>query len=164
MRNETFEEILRSIRLPLGTLLFDEKTYRVEKQDFRALGKRHQKDLNMFEKFLVLSDGERSVVGGVLFYGAVDIQATMLEEYRGRGFMSAIHHNGIMSAECYEGQKVSIVTSEFYTMDEFLCRNHLLKMAGLTAKNLPEVYAHLRCFRAKGIEKYDEAAFVATFS
>ena len=28
MRNETFEEILRSIRLPLGTLLFDETLFR----------------------------------------------------------------------------------------------------------------------------------------
>ena len=100
MRNETFEEILRSIRLPLGTLLSDGSTYRVEKQDFRVLSRRHQKDLDMFEKFLVLSDGLGTVVGGVLFYGAVDIQATVLEDYRGHGFMSAIHHNGIMAAEC----------------------------------------------------------------
>lgn len=68
----------------------------------------------MFEKFLVLTDGMGTVVGGVLFYGSVDIQATVLEEYRGRGFMSAIHHNGIMSTECYEEQKVSIVMKDRY--------------------------------------------------
>ena len=59
---------------------------------------------------------------------------------------------------------MSIVTSEFYTMEEFLRRDHLLKLAGLTAKNLPEVYAHLKYFRAKGSEQYDEEAFVAAFS
>ncbi len=29
------------------------------------------------------------VVGGVIFYGSVDMQVTMLPQYRGRGYMSA---------------------------------------------------------------------------
>lgn len=99
MTNDKFIEILRYIRLPRGTLLYDGTTYRLCRQDFPP--RKFRDDLRMFEKMLVLSDGNDQVVGGVLFYDNFDIQVTTLPKYRGRGYMSAIHKNGIMESECY---------------------------------------------------------------
>ena len=101
----------------------------------------------MFEKMLVLSDGNNHAVGGVLFYDSFDIQVTTLPKYRGRGYMSAIHKNGIMKSECYPDQKVSIVVDELRSLDDFLVRDHMLRMAGLRANNLPKVYEWLKYFR-----------------
>lgn len=103
--------------------------------------------MDSFEKILVLSDGNLHVVGGVLFYGSYDLQVTTLPRYRNRGYMSAIHRNGILESECYPGQRVSIEPSELRSMDDFLKRAHMLRMIGLRAKNLPEVYSWLRMLR-----------------
>ena len=144
MRNEDFLDFLRYIKLPRGTLLSDGTTYRLGKQDFPP--RKLRQELDSFEKILVLSDGNLHVVGGVLFYGSVDIQVTTLPRYRGRGYMSAIHKNGILKSECYPGQKVSIEPRELRSMNDFLKRDHMLRMIGLRAKNLPEVYSWLKCF------------------
>ena len=144
MKNEDFLAFLRYIKLPRGTLLSDGTTYRLGKEDFPP--RKFRQELDSFEKILVLSDGNLHVVGGVLFYGSVDIQVTTLPHYRGRGYMSAIHRNGILESECYPGQKVSIEPGELRSMDDFLIRDHMLRMIGLRAKNLPEVYSWLNCF------------------
>lgn len=91
MRNEDFLDFLRYIKLPRGILLVDGTTYCLEKQDFPP--RKFRQELDSFEKILVLSDGNLHVVGGVLFYGSVDIQVTTLPRYRNRGYMSAIHKN-----------------------------------------------------------------------
>lgn len=143
MRNEDFLDFLRYIKLPRGMLLNDGTTYRLGKEDFLPRKFRHE--LDAFEKILVLSDGNLHVVGGVLFYGNVDIQVTILPQSRGRGYMSAIHRNGVLESECYPGQKVSIEPGELRSMDDFLKRDHMLRMIGLRAKNLPKVYSWLRC-------------------
>lgn len=145
MRNEDFLDFLRCIKLPRGTLLGDGTTYRLCKSDFPA--RKFRKELDSFEKILVLSDGYEHVVGGVLFYGNVDIQVTILPKYRGRGYMSAIHRNGILESECYPEQKVSIEVGELRSLDDFLVRDHMLRMAGLRAKNLPEIYGWLKMLR-----------------
>ena len=145
MTNDKFIEILRYIRLPRGTLLYDGTTYRLCRQDFPP--RKFREDLRMFEKMLVLSDGNDHVVGGVLFYDNFDIQVTTLPKYRGRGYMSAIHKNGIMESECYPDQKVSIIVDELRSLDDFLVRDHMLRMAGLRANNLPKVYEWLKYFR-----------------
>lgn len=160
MTNETFINILRYIRLPRGTLLRDGKTYRLEKKDFPP--QKFKQELTDFEKILVLSDGFDHVVGGVLFYGNVDIQVTVLPRYRGRGYMSAIHKNGVLASECYPRQQVSIVCMELQSIDDFLLRNHMLKMAGLRANNLVEVYKWLDMLRQ--VDNYDEKSFVREFS
>ena len=144
MRNEDFLDFLRYIKLPRGILLGDGTTYKLEKQDFPP--RKFRSELEAFEKILVLSDGRDHVVGGVLFYGSYDIQVTILPRYRNQGYMSAIHKNGILASECYPGQQVSIVTDELRSMDDFLRRNHMLRMAGLKAKNLTEVYKWLSFF------------------
>lgn len=160
MTNETFIDILRYIRLPRGTLLNDGKTYRLGKSDFPP--RKFRKDLEAFEKLLVLSDGNGNVVGGVLFYGNVDIQVTTLPKYRGCGYMSAIHKNGILASECYPKQQVSIVCRELRTIDDFLLRNHMLTMAGLRANNLIEIYKRLNFYGQ--VDDYDEESFVKEFS
>lgn len=159
MRNEDFLDFLRYITLPRGTLLGDGTTYCLEKQDFPP--RKFRQELDSFEKILVLSDGNLHVVGGVLFYGSVDIQVTTLPRYRNRGYMSAIHKNGILEAECYPRQRVSIEPSELRSMDDFLKRDHMLRMIGLRAKNLPEVYSWLNCFHQVDCSKED---FINTYS
>lgn len=159
MRNEDFLDFLRYIRLPRGTLLRDGTTYRLGRQDFPP--RKFREELDSFEKILVLSDGNYNVVGGVLFYGSVDIQVTILPRYRGQGYMSAIHKNGILAEECYPGQKVSIEPSELRSMEDFLKRDHMLRMIGLSAKNLPEVYKWLKMFRQVDCSEED---FVCRFS
>ena len=80
MRNEDFLDFLRYIKLPRGILLGDGTTYKLEKQDFPP--RKFRRELEAFEKILVLSDGFDHVVGGVLFYGSYDIQVTILPRYR----------------------------------------------------------------------------------
>lgn len=131
----------------------------MEKKNFPP--RKFKNDLDAFEKILVLSDGESHVVGGVLFYGSYDIQVTTLPRHRGCGYMSAIHKNVILASECYDNQQVSIVATELKCMDDFLIRHHMLKMAGLIANNLPEVYGWLRTIHAVDC---DEETFIKEFS
>lgn len=86
---------------------------------------------------------------------------TILPKYRGRGYMSAIHKNGILESECYPGQKVSIDLTELISMSDFLKRDHLLRMIGLRAKNLSEVYSCLKCFHQVDCT---EEEFIRTYS
>lgn len=160
MRNDDFIELLHYIKLPCGTLLCDGTTYRLGKEDYPP--RKLKKELEYFEKILVLSDGMDNVVGGVLFYGSYDIQVTVFPRQRGKGYMSAIHKNGILKSECYPGQQVSIAVDELRSMNDFLLRDHMLKMAGLRAKNLPEVYRHLSFFHM--VDEYDEERFLQDFS
>lgn len=159
MRNEDFLDFLRYIKLPCGTLLYDGTTYRLGKQDFPP--RKFRQELDSFEKILVLSDGDYHVVGGVLFYGRVDIQVTTLPRYRGQGYMSAIHKNGILESECYPGQQVSIEPSEIRRMEDFLKRDYMLRMIGLRPKNLPEVYRWLRFLHQVDCS---EEEFINTYS
>ena len=162
MKEETFENILRYIRLPIGVQLYDRCTYRVEKQDFFKL--HHFNELDSFDKFLVLSDGNLHVVGGVLFYGATDLQVTVFKKYRGKGYMSAIHDNGILRSECYEGQRASVAVDNIRTMDDFLLRWYLLQKIGVPVKNLSDVYRHLVFWDKKNISNFTEESFVEAFS
>ena len=75
--------------------------------------------------------------------------------------MSAIHKNGILAEECYPRQKVSIEPSELRSMEDFLKRDHMLRIIGLSAKNLPEVYKWLRMFRQVDCS---EEEFIRRFS
>ena len=164
MRNSDFEELLRKIKLPMGVLLADGKTFRIEEPLFHLFGKTAVKELTNFEKFLVLSDGKLNVVGGVLFYGNTDLQVTIFPEYRGSHYMSSIHKNGILMSECYEGQRVSLEVREIDTMDDFLLRIHMLKYVGIPVKNLSEIYKHLKFFRVPELDGVDEDTFVREYS
>ena len=164
MREVEFEEVLRSVKLPMGTLLKDGTTYRITPDFYSGLP--HAKDLSQhFKKFLVLSDGCFNVVGGVLPYWEFnDIQVTVFEEYRDQGYMSAIHKNGILRSELPRGQHVSLVTKEIRSMDDFLKRHYLLKNAGIPISNLPEVYQNLHFWCRDGSFNYDEETFINTFT
>ena len=164
MRNDDFEELLRRIKLPMGILLDDETTFRIEEPLFSQLGRKAIRELTNFEKFLVLSDGCLNVVGGVLFYGNTDLQVTILPEHRGNHYMSTIHKNGILASECYEGQRVSLELHEIKTMDDFLLRIHMLNYIDVPAKNMIEVYKHLKWLRLPELVTYDENRFVREFS
>ena len=101
MTDADFEKILRRLKLPLGKQLSDGRTYRVTKGSFVRLDTESRQLLRNFDKMLVLSDGAGHVTGGVLFYGRFDLQAQMLPEYKGLGYMSAIHHmlQGVSAVE-----------------------------------------------------------------
>ena len=159
MRNEDILDFLRYIKLPRGVRLRDGTTYRLGRHDFPP--RKFREDLDDFEKILVLSDGDYHVVGGVLFYGSVDVQVSTLPRYRGHGYMSKIFKNGILAEKCYPGQKASIVLSELRCMEDFLKRHHLLSMIGVRAKNLQEVYKRLSMLEQVNC---DEEEFIRIFS
>lgn len=75
--------------------------------------------------------------------------------------MSDIRRNGILAEECYQGKQVSIEERELRSMNDFLVRDHMLKMAGLRAKNLPDVYKWLKMLRQVD---YSEEEFLERFS
>lgn len=167
MQEEAFEEILRNVKLPLGELLYDGNTYRVTSDCFHKIRTRHKKELNFFDKFLIVTYGQK-VAGGVLFYGAVDIQLIIFPEYRNKHIMSEICKNGILKAECYPKQKATISTKNIKSFDDFLMKHYLLSNAGIEISNLPELYKHFSYFRYSDnyeeIEKYSEESFLQTFS
>lgn len=137
MTMEAFDCILRHITLPIGKLLEDGRTYRLSlsEGDIEIQDEEAWKMLGYFDKLLVLSDGEGHVVGGVLFYGRFDLQVLMLDEYKGCGYMSAIHGNGILRAELDPEQEVSICMDGIASVDDFNMKVHLLSLIGLKAKN-----------------------------
>ena len=167
MQEQVFEEILRKINLPLGKLLNDGSTYLVTSDDFRRIRTRHKKELNFFEKFLIVTYNQK-VAGGVLFYGNVDIQLIIFPEYRKNHIMSEIFKNGILKAECYPNQKATISTKTIKSFNDFLMKHHLLSNAGIEISNLLDIYKHFSYFRYSDnyeeIEKYSEESFLRKFS
>ena len=135
MTDETFVYILENIRLPVGKLLSDKRTYRVIRRDYPYLDDLSRMALDNFDKFLVLSDGKKHVIGGILFYGRVDLQAWMFPKSRGQGYMSAIHKNGILRAELEEKQSVTISEDGIESPEDFEMKCHLLSLIGLKAEN-----------------------------
>lgn len=166
MTDETFEKILRAIKLPLGELLSDNSTYRLGQKDFKKI-KGYIKAFKNFEKMLVLTHEQR-VVGGVLFYGSVDIHIFVLPEYRGMHFMSKIHKNGILKAELYTNQKVSLNIIDIESFDDFVMKHYLITHIGLKVSNLKEIHNSLSKLVASadycGFSKFSEDIFIENFS
>ena len=144
MTDEMFEKILRAIELPLGKLLLDGTTYRITHRNFKRINlpDKIAKDLDFFDKFLVLTSDGKTVVGGVLFYGSIDIQVFIFPEYRGMHYMSKIHKNGIFKAECYPGQRVTLSVSELHSINDYKMKEYLLNCVGLNIGNKDEIYEH----------------------
>lgn len=168
MKDEVFEEILRCVKLPLGELLQDGSTYRITSKDFNKFDTKHIKELCDFDKFLVLTNGQLIVVGGILFYGSVDIQATIFLEYRGKHFMSSIHKNGILKSECYPNQKVTISKHTIESFDDFCMKHYLLSCAELKVSNLTEIHKYFNIFKEcekfEGFQQDNLEEFIERFS
>ena len=143
MTDDDFDYVLRHVQLPMGELLSDGRTYRVTEPDFVHLDDPSRDALMNFEKMLVLSDGNGHVAGGVLFYGRFDLQAQMLRPYKGKGYMSAIHHNGILKAELYPRQEVSISELGIASVADFNKKCYLLSLIGLKARNEDSLRKHV---------------------
>lgn len=167
MKEEVFEEILHCVQLPLGELLFDNSTYRITADDFCNIKTKHIDELNNFDKFLVLSN-EQEVVGGVLFYGSVDIQATIFPQYRGKHFMSKIHKNGILKSECYPNQKVSVSKDTIDSFDDFQMKHYLLSCVDLKISNLAEIHRYFNMFKScekfRGFQECSIEGFLKKYS
>ena len=167
MTEDTFEEILRKVKLPLGELLYDGSTYRVTSGDFCKIKTRHKNELNFFDKFLIVTHNQL-IAGGVLFYGAVDIQLYVFPEYRQKHIMSEICKNGILKAECYPNQKATISTKAIKSFDDFLIKHYLLSNVGIEISNLPKLFEHFKYFKYSDnyqeIEKYSKESFLREFS
>lgn len=139
MTEEAFEYVMKNVKLPVGKLLADKKTYRLCWKDFEKLDDLSQYYLRNFEKLLILSDGHGVPVGGVLFYGSSDIQAEILPPYRGQGYMSAIHKNGVLKKELYPHQRVSIYSGALESLADLKAKCRLLQMIGLQPSNANEL-------------------------
>ena len=168
MQDYVFDEILRSIHLPLGVLLSDGCTYRITPDDFNQIRTKHLSELAYFEKFLVLTNGHGIVVGGVLFYGNADLQASIFEEYRGMHYMSAIHKNGILKSECYPDQHISIAKYEIKSFDDFLMKHYLASLIGVKITNLAEIHSYMTWFKLsdknRGFHMLSKEDFISKFS
>ena len=168
MTQEVFEEILHCIELPLGKLLSDRSTYRITSEDFDNIKTEYIEELRNFDKFLVLTDKREVVVGGVLFYGSADIQEIIFPEFRGKHFMSAIHKNGILKAECYPKQKVTLEIGAITSFDDFLMKQYLASCLGITVSNLAEIHKYFNYFREcdkfRGFQELSREEFLQRFS
>ena len=168
MEKEAFEEILQCIELPLGKLLSDDRTYRITSKEFNKIPTNQIKKLCDYNKFLVLSNGQQVVVGGILFYGNANIQATIFPEYKGKHFMSAIHKNGILKAECYPDQKVFIDKHSIESYDDFCMKHYLLSCAELEISNLADIHDYFNmfkeCEKLRGFQQDSLVDFVERFS
>lgn len=168
MQAHVFDELLRHVNLPLGVLLFDGKTYRVSSDDFKQLQANYLSELVDIDKFLVLTNGQGIIVGGVLFYGSSDIQITIFEEYRGMHYMSAIHKNGILKSECYPNQCITIAKYEIRSFDDFLMKYYLASLIGLKITNLAEIHRYtnmfMPCEKYRGFQELSEEGFIRKYS
>lgn len=168
MKEEVFEEILQCIELPLGELLSDGCTYRITSKEFNKIATKHIDELRQFNKFLVLTNGQQVVVGGILFYGSENIQATIFPEYRGKHFMSNIHKNGILISECYPNQEVTLSKYSIKSFNDFCMKHYLLSCAGLKVSNLPEIHKYFNIFKPcekfKGFQRNSLEEFEKRFS
>lgn len=162
MSADELEFILRSIRLPMGTLLADDRTFRLGEKDFEELNERSQHILRGFEKLLVLSDGNGNVVGGVLFYNRYDVQVTTFPEYRECGYMSAIHKNGVLRSELYPNQEIKIYTGAIESLDDLRMKCHLLNLIGIKPSNTEELVRFGTTFVFDG-KKYSADEFRKEF-
>ena len=126
--------------------------YRLTGDDFGKPDERSAYALRTFEKMLVLSDGCGNVVGGILFYGKWDLQAMVFPEYRGRGFMSAIHRNGVLKAELDPDQRVTIDMGAVESREDLEKKLHLLGLVGLKPENGDRVEEYVRLFDCGTIE------------
>ena len=147
MTYDSFDRILRSIKMPSGKLLADGTTYRITKRYFKnvIVPDKLKEELNFFDKFLVLTSDGETVVGGVLFYGSVDIQIEIFPEYRGMHYMSKIFKNGVLKSECYPKQRVTLEVSELYSINDYKMKEYLLKCARLCVGNKNDIYNHFSC-------------------
>lgn len=168
MQNEVFEEILRCVKTPLGELLNDQSTYRVLSKDFSRIKTKHLEELYNFDKFLVVTDKGKTVVGGVLFYGSADIQEFIFPEYRGQHFMSVIHKNGVLKGECYPKQNVTIDKEALNSFDDFQMKHYLASCIDLRISNLREIYRYFEMFKLddeyQGFHAFSEEEFIKVFS
>ena len=168
MQAHVFNKLLRHVKLPIGVLLCDDKTYRVSSDDFKQLHPSYLSELVDIDKFLVLTNGHGIVVGGVLFYGSSDIQVTIFEEYRGMHYMSAIHKNGILKSECHPDQCITIAKCEIKSFDDFLMKHYLASLIGLKITNLAEIHKYMNifkpCDRYRGFQELSEEDFIRKYS
>lgn len=168
MKEEVFEKILQCVKLPLGELLSDGSTYRITSKEFNKIATKQIEELHNFDKFLVLTNGQQVVVGGILFYESEDIQAIIFPKYKGKHFMSAIHKNGILKSECYPNQKVTISKHTIESFDDFCMKHYLLSCAGLKISNLIDIHKYFnmfkKCEKFKGFQQDSLEEFVERFS
>jgi hypothetical protein len=146
MTYEEVEGLLRTINPTEYELLEDCSTYRVSEQKTDLLTKRPKNAGIWPTKMLILTDGKEHAIGIVIFWGNADILIQMLPEYCGKGYMSAIHKNGILRSECYENQHVKIDKDYVTSMDDLRKKCHLLRLAGLKPDNLDEIYDYMCWF------------------
>lgn len=147
MTDRVYEKALRTIKLPVGILLEDGTSYLLEGDDIHQCKALPYKEFKDFDRFIVLSDGNGNVVGGLLFYGSYDIQAFVLEEYRGQGYLSSVCKNGVLTNLLYNEQQASITESFLESKEDLEMKEYLLSLIGITPKNKESLETYKRLLR-----------------
>ena len=117
-------------------LLEDNKTYLIDEDTWNDKLSSIIDNLYEGHKALILTDGCGNVVGGVLFYGMYDMQAQVFPEYKGKGYMSEIHKNGILNDNLYNNQKCSIELAVVESQEDLDMKLHLLSYIDAKISNL----------------------------
>lgn len=151
MTDQNFEEIIRNIKKPVGKILSDWSTYRISGKDLaERLPEKYGEQVKNFDKILLLTASypdvpEDTVVGAVLFYdnyagfSESDIQVHILKEYRGKGYLTKIHKNGVLKKELYPNQEVTIAPDGIESMEDLEMKIHLLSLIHLKPDNLDHI-------------------------
>ena len=133
-----FALFLRHVVVSEGSVMSDGTSYFFsEDQTLNAL-KTMGSDSEL-SRLLVLTSNGYTVVGGVGFYGSFDFQIYVFSEYRHQGYMSAVCKNGILKSILYPKQRVTLVKSALYCVDDVDSKLHLLDLLGLVPANIDEV-------------------------
>ncbi len=146
MMEEELSLFLNNVTLPFGELLSDGKTFRISEELTAKITRKPKNAFIWPSKMLILSDGHNKAVGGLVFFGNMDIMALMLPQYVGCGYMSEVCKNGIIKSELYEDQHVGIDTGCLNSFDDFKMKIHLLNDIGIVPKNLVKLYEYMHLF------------------
>ena len=163
---DEMEEFIATVSLPLGQLLYDRSTYRIEPLYYLDLDARFRKKVASYSKILIVTDGLDHPLGAIFFNYAYTLTLYMRKDYRGQSVMSNLCRNGILRSECYDYQCVNIPTDDIESFEYFQMLHHMLLFAGLRISNLDACYQRLLTVSPEVEASYGEggySSFVAAY-
>ena len=163
---DEMEDFIATVHLPLGQLLYDRSTYRIEPLYYLDLDARFRKKVAYYSKILIVTDGLDHPLGAIFFNDRYTLTMYMRKDYRGQSVMSNLCRNGILRSECYDYQFVNVPTDEINSFEYFQMIHHMLLYAGLRISNLQACYERLVAVCPEVEASYGEggySSFVAAY-
>lgn len=171
MTDTEITALLKDINTANREYLQDGTTFRIEGNGLEEVNQKITREIvgAWPSKVLVLTDGAGVAIGAVVFYGSMNLEIFMLPEYRGKGYMSALHKNGILKSELYANQKVwhDMDYPSLPSLDALKMHVHLLRYLGLALNpaDLDMMYLIMHYApRFHGLPGYDKESFINEFS